>query len=541
MGLETEPYIGNAGAPERGPRRLPGWFGGVAGAVGLLVVWQVLGVAVFQGSKLVPAPSAILHQIGRDGWRFYLDNLHTTLRQAGYGWLWGNGLALVMAAGFVIAPFLERALLRVALASFALPLIAIGPILQILYNGDAPKIILAALSVFFNTLIGVLLGLRSASRADLDLVHALGGGRVAKLRFVRVRSSLPSLFAALRIAAPAAILGAIIGEYLGGESGLGVAMVNSEQAANIQRTWALALVAAAAAGLAYGLTALVERLVTPWAAGTALGSPPLRPERPGRAAIWKLLGRVSSPLISVAGVLIAWQLFLQVFHVSHFIGRGPVDVWRHLWSDADAATNRHLLFAASFTTLRDAWLGLVAGTAVAIAAAFVFDLQRWVERALMPMALVLRSVPLVAMTPLIALMFGRGLLGVTVIAGLVTFFPTLVNLSIALRSAPKESLDLCRAYSASRVGTLRRVQIPYSLPALFASLRIAAPLALIGALLAEYLATAHGLGFLMLQASSNFRSDDVWSATALITLYSVLMYEIMGAIEKWTLTRFGAA
>jgi ABC-type nitrate/sulfonate/bicarbonate transport system permease component len=82
---------------------------------------------------------------------------------------------------------------------------------------------------------------------------------------VRLKASLPSLFAALRIAAPAAVLGAIIGEYLGGDNGLGVAMINSEQSLNIAGTWGIALVTTALAGIGYAVVAVVGRLVTPWA------------------------------------------------------------------------------------------------------------------------------------------------------------------------------------------------------------------------------------------------------------------------------------
>ena len=90
---------------------------------------------------------------------------------------------------------------------------------------------------------------------------------------------------------------------------------------------------------------------------------------------------------------------------------------------------------------------------------------------------------------------------VTVIAGIVTFFPTLVNVTLALRATPQASIDLFRAYGAGPLKTMRKVQLPNALPAIFASLRIAAPLALVGALLAEWLATGHGLGYLMLQSS----------------------------------------
>jgi ABC-type nitrate/sulfonate/bicarbonate transport system permease component len=111
----------------------------------------------------------------------------------------------------------------------------------------------------------MLVGLKSADATSLDVIHAYGGGMVHKLTKVRLRSSLPSLFAALRIAAPAAVLGAIIGEFIGGNTGLGVAMINSQQSLDIPRTWGIALVATGTAGLAYGVTSLVGRLVTPWA------------------------------------------------------------------------------------------------------------------------------------------------------------------------------------------------------------------------------------------------------------------------------------
>jgi ABC-type nitrate/sulfonate/bicarbonate transport system permease component len=260
--------MGSVAAPAVRRRALPEWAGSVIGVVSLLALWQLLGVTVFSDNGAVPPPTAIVSQMVDDGWDFYQPNISTTAREAALGWLWGNLLAVGVAALFVILPITERPLMRLAIASYCLPIIAIGPILQIVFAGDAPKVILAALSVFFTTLIGALVGLRAADRTSLDLVHAYGGGGWAKLTKVRVWASLPSLFAGLRIAAPAAILGAIIGEYLGGESGLGIAMINSQQALQVERTWGIALVATAVASLAYGATALVGRLLTPWAPRT---------------------------------------------------------------------------------------------------------------------------------------------------------------------------------------------------------------------------------------------------------------------------------
>jgi ABC-type nitrate/sulfonate/bicarbonate transport system permease component len=252
----------------------------------------------------------------------------------------------------------------------------------------------------------------------------------------------------------------------------------------------------------------------------------------------RFLGRLLSSIVSLAVVLATWQLFLVVFHINHFIGRGPLDVWRYLTSSADAAAARSRLLHASGQTLRDAFIGLAAGTVAAVAIAIAFDLRRGLERTFMPVAMVLRSVPLVAMTPLIALVFGRDLLGVTVIAGIVTFFPTLVNVTLALRATPRASIDLCAAYGAGQLRTLRKVQLPNALPALFASLRIAAPLALVGALLAEWLATGKGLGYLMLQSQTMSNYSQLWAATALVTAYSVVLYTVVSAVEKLVLARF---
>jgi ABC-type nitrate/sulfonate/bicarbonate transport system permease component len=132
-------------------------------------------------------------------------------------------------------------------------------------------ITLAALAVFFTTLVGALLGLRSTDPVTLDLVRAYGGGRWQELIRVRMIAALPAILAALKISAPAALLGAIIGEYLGHiDIGLGVAMTVSEASVQVPRTWGIALVSGLVAGIGYGLTALIARLALPWARTTTM-------------------------------------------------------------------------------------------------------------------------------------------------------------------------------------------------------------------------------------------------------------------------------
>lgn len=241
-----------------------GWLGGALGLVGLLVVWEIVALTFAKHSGVVPTPVDVVRQLWRDR-SLYPPNVGTTLREAGEGWAIGNSLAIALAFVAIQFPALEQALVRVGIATYSLPIIAVAPILQVALTGSQPKIALAALAVFFTTMISTLLGLRSAEPATLDLVRAYGGGRFAQLRRVRVMSALPSVFAGLRIAAPAAVLGAIVGEWMGGSQGLGIAMVASEQSLQIARTWGLAIVAAGIGGAAYGLTSLAMLVLLPWA------------------------------------------------------------------------------------------------------------------------------------------------------------------------------------------------------------------------------------------------------------------------------------
>jgi ABC-type nitrate/sulfonate/bicarbonate transport system permease component len=247
---------------------------------------------------------------------------------------------------------------------------------------------------------------------------------------------------------------------------------------------------------------------------------------------------ILSAAISIGIVLFAWWAFLKLFHVQPFIGKGPAEVWRWLFTGDTAGANRAIIRHETWVTLRDAFLGLLFGTIAAVVSAIAFNLFQPVQRTFMPIAMVLRSVPLVAMTPLIVLIFGRGLTAVTVIAGIVTFFPTLVNVTLALAATPKDSIDLLRAYGASPLKTLVKVQIPSSLPALFSSLRIAAPLALVGALLSEWLATGQGLGYSIIQASALSDYNGLWSRVALVTIYSVVLYKAIGGLEGLVMRRF---
>ena len=240
------------------------WVAGAAGVIALIALWEILTATLASGNIEWPTPWHIITLVRSDGWSFYWPNVRTTTAEALKGFFWGNLVAIALALLILLVPLIEKPLVQLSVISYCLPIVAIGPVLAVSFSGQQPKAILAGLAVFFTTLIGMLVGLRSADRTSMDVIRAFGGSRYQALVKVRLKASLPSLFAALRIAAPGAVLGAIIGEYLGGESGLGVAMINSEQSLNIARTWGIALVATLLAGIGYAVVAVIGRLVTPW-------------------------------------------------------------------------------------------------------------------------------------------------------------------------------------------------------------------------------------------------------------------------------------
>ncbi len=237
----------------------------LAGPLALLALWSLLAVLAREPADLVPAPWIVLAQIVRDGWGFYGPNVGPTLAEAAGGFLWGNGLAIGLALLVLLLPALHRVVLLLATLSYCVPIIAVGPLLALVFSGRIPMVALSALAVFFTTLVGMQTGLRAAEPASLELVRAFGGGAWQRFRLVQLRACLPSLFAALAIAAPASLLGAILGEWLGSvQTGLGVAMVASMQQMAAPRSWGIALVSGALAGLAYGAVALLGRLLAPW-------------------------------------------------------------------------------------------------------------------------------------------------------------------------------------------------------------------------------------------------------------------------------------
>jgi ABC-type nitrate/sulfonate/bicarbonate transport system permease component len=242
---------------------------------------------------------------------------------------------------------------------------------------------------------------------------------------------------------------------------------------------------------------------------------------------------------TIATVLILWVGILQLFDLSPFIAKSPADVWNYLFTVPNATANRETLMSLLGESMVDAVIGFAAGLILALVIAVVFQLSKGVEHALMPMALLLRSVPLVAFAPVIIMIFGRDFWTTAVMGGIVVLFPALVSIAFGLKSFSPQMADLVSVYGGNAWTSLRKIAMPSSLPSFSAAVRISVPGAITGALLAEWLATGRGIGGAIGGYISSAQFSSVWACVVVVTAVSLVLYNVVQIIENVVLARMG--
>jgi NitT/TauT family transport system permease protein len=231
----------------------------VAGALSLLLAWQFLVPALGVPAYIVPTPWNVLLAMLRE-WRFLLDNALPTWAEAALGFLLGNSAAMLLATAFVTSRRLQAAYFPVVLLFNTIPVLALAPIIILIFGmGLLPKVIIAALICFFPTLVNTARGLRLVSASELDLMHVLSASPWETFWHLRVPRSMPLVFASLRISATTCVIGAVVGEWIGSNQGLGAVIIQSTFNYQAERLFA-AVIVAALSGLAFfGVVTLVER------------------------------------------------------------------------------------------------------------------------------------------------------------------------------------------------------------------------------------------------------------------------------------------
>ena len=262
-----------------------------------------------------------------------------------------------------------------------------------------------------------------------------------------------------------------------------------------------------------------------------------------RRALLRTIGRsLGNAGIAFAVVLLLWQAIVSFSGISPYIAKGPLDVWNFLVVGEDAAENRAQMAPLVWQTLVDSSIGFVFGMITAIVFAILFSLSKSVEAGVMPLVLLLRTIPLVSIAPVIILVTGRGTVAsVAVIGTIVVLFPALASILFGLSRASRQSIDVVHVFGGGRLTALRKVSIPGAGPSLFAAGRVSVPGAVTGALLAEWLSTGQGIGGAILKFNAQAQFTQLWASIALITLITLLLYNIVQIVENIVLVRMGMA
>lgn len=235
--------------------------------IGFFVVWQVgQSLLDYPPEFVVPRPSAVLGYTV-ENWSFLLEHLAVTLLEASAGFLLGTLLAVSLAIVSVYNPQLERIIMPFALAVRSIPLIAITPVLILLFGlGWQSKVAVATIVVFFPTLVNMMVGLRSVDPRLLELLHVLDANWRQELLRVRLPSSAPSFFAALKIAVPSAILGAAVAEWINANAGIGYLIIIATYQFNTPMLYSTMFVTTVVSALTYYLVVWLEGVLLPWRA-----------------------------------------------------------------------------------------------------------------------------------------------------------------------------------------------------------------------------------------------------------------------------------
>lgn len=241
----------------------------VAALLALLVLWEV-GVRLFDVKPFIaPAPSAIFAVLVNK-FPMLMQNLMPTAIEAILGFAIGNVAAILIATAFAYKQSLEEAFFPIAVMINTIPVVAKAPILVLLLgNGMEPKIAIAALICFFPTLVNMTRGLRDVNPQQLELMHVLSASPREVFVKVRFKNAMPYLFSALKIAASTAVIGAIVGEWIGSTIGIGALIIQATYNFDSPLLYATIVVGSVFSATFFGIISWLERYFLTWNAAGA--------------------------------------------------------------------------------------------------------------------------------------------------------------------------------------------------------------------------------------------------------------------------------
>lgn len=251
---------------------------------------------------------------------------------------------------------------------------------------------------------------------------------------------------------------------------------------------------------------------------------------PVRQALWNRSTLAALGILAVFFLL--WELWVRAAQIPAYLLPAPSRVI------ATLAANPATYAQASAVTLGEALVGLSLGVLAGLFIASLLVLRPGLEGGVMTLAILVKSTPMIAVAPLLTIWLGFGVLPKIMITALLSFFPVLVNVLSGLQRPDPALLDLYRSMNASRWETFASLRLPTALPYLFAALKISAPLALVGAVVAEWTGASGGLGRTMWLAYTNLNLPYLFAAIFILAAAGMLIYTLVAAAERkvifWT-------
>jgi sulfonate transport system permease protein len=498
----------------------------VAPAAGLTIVlalWIIGGRAGWAKGMVVTPAEAVRPIVSDDTRDLYWRATQSTVWAAFRGLLIGGTLAFLAALLAAAVPSLRRAIARLAAIANAAPWVAVGPVLLVILGRERGPMALAAIAVFFFVFVSASIGLGSAPRASTDMLHALGASRRLRLRALQLPMSLPSLVDGLRLAAPAAVAGAIFGEWYGAPRGLGVLLISGMQSGRPEKLWGASLISAVLGLAAFGALELVRRAVVRRYGATIAQAEPVR-RRPHR------LRSAIADLIAAAGVgavlVTAWYVWIETADVSPLVVPRPSRVWRDI-TDSPGA-----YWSATWATLQTAAAAFAIGVAVGTAVAVLAVRSRIFAGAAVPVIVLMAATPLVALLPLFARVLGYNPSAVRVLAATMVFFPVFVYTRSGLAATRGPSVDVVHALGATTGGRFRLLTLPGAVPHIVSGCRIAAGSSIVAAVVGESLIGRTGLGVEFAGAYRLLEMPRAFGVAIVIVVVSVLVFSAAGAVER---------
>jgi NitT/TauT family transport system permease protein len=229
------------------------------------------------------------------------------------------------------------------------------------------------------------------------------------------------------------------------------------------------------------------------------------------------------PVLFALVVLVVWQIAVTAAGIPEYLLPAPTVIV--------ASFDRSLAYQLAIT-FAEALAGFAIASAGAFACAIAFVRFKTFEDGLFPIAIALKTTPIVAIAPLLVIWLGTGWSSKIAAAVLISFFPVLVNATKGLKAADSEYLELFQTLGSSRAQEFRKLRIPYCLPYLFSVLKISASLAVVGAIVGEFVGATQGLGYLIIVSSAHLETPTVFAAIAAAAAAGITMFYIIGSVER---------